>query len=189
MTTTRRTLSTFRIHLILTTAIATGAFCAIIAAATFAPLMVQLAAGDPRSDLMRGVAEHMLRMHQSFWPVSLAALIATVGCAVLLFERMKAPMVRFVDAYRRIAAGRVPQQLVIRQLDYLSDEADALNAMVAALDERFGELRAASECIREVLEELEQLDPEPGAAVMDRIARLHEAEKTLRAQLSEQARG
>lgn len=185
----RRTLSTFRIHLLLTTAISAGAFCAIIAAATFAPLMAQLGTGDPRSELVRGVAEQLLRMHQSFWPVSLAAMIATIGCAVLLFERMKAPMVRFLDAYEAISAGRLPAPIVIRQLDYLTHEADALNAMIAKLDERFGELREASESIREVLEELEQLDPRPGEPVMERVARLQEAEKALRAQLLERAHG
>jgi methyl-accepting chemotaxis protein len=189
MNTTRRSLGSFRIHLALTSAISTLTFCALIAAATFVPLMAELAEGDPRSELSRGVAAHMLRMHESFWPVSLAALIASIGSAVLLFERMKAPMLRFAAAYRSIAAGRMPRPLVIRQLDYLQDEAQALNGMIAALDERFTGLRAADERIRELLEELELLDPAPGAAVMDRIARLNEAEKALRAQLCETAHG
>jgi methyl-accepting chemotaxis protein len=134
-----RTRNTFRTHLILTCAISTLSFGALIGASVFVPLSVQLDRADLDPGVMAGIAQHFLDLHRAFWPVVLGALLASILSGMLLFQRMTGPLQRFVDIFERIERGDVPPPLTIRRLDYLTAEAAALNRMLAALREARGQ--------------------------------------------------
>jgi predicted ATPase len=51
---------------------------------------------------------------------------------------MVAPLVRFVRVFESVRRGEIPEPLTLRATDYLRHEAEALNAMLAALRERAG---------------------------------------------------
>ncbi len=130
-----RTRNTFRAHLVLTCALSTLSFGALIGASVFVPLAVQLDRADLDPSVMSGIAQHFLDLHRAFWPVVLGALIASILSGMILFQRMTGPLQRFVDIFESIERGDVPPPLTIRRLDYLTAETDALNRMLAVLRE------------------------------------------------------
>lgn len=131
-----RRMPTYRTHLALTASLATAVFSAVIAVAIFFPIAMQLGRTELDSTSAFGLAEHFLYLHSALWPVIVLSLVASVASANLLFVRMREPLVRFVRAYHMIGRGQMPAPLAIRRVDYLADEAEALNAMIAALHER-----------------------------------------------------
>ena len=131
----QRTRNTFRIHLVLTCAIATLSFGILTAASLFVPLAVQLDRHDLDPELMGGIAQHFLDLHRAFWPVLLGSLIASILSGMLLFQRMTDPLKRFVRVFASIERGDVPPPITIRRRDYLTGETAALNRMLVALRE------------------------------------------------------
>lgn len=130
-----RTRNTFRMHLILTSALATLAFGALTGASLFVPLAVQLDRHDLDPALMGGIAQHFLDLHRAFWPVVLGSLIASILSGMLLFQRMAGPLKRFVHIFESIERGELPPPITIRRADYLTAETAALNRMLLALRE------------------------------------------------------
>jgi methyl-accepting chemotaxis protein len=152
--TPRRRRSTFRRHLILTSAAATGVFAALVGASLFVPLVAQLDRPGLDRQIAGGIAEHILYLHRSFWPFVLGTLIASVGSGLLLYDRMTGPLVRFVHAFAQISRGELPSKLILRRVDYLGDEADALNAMIEALGERAAARESGLARCQELLSDL-----------------------------------
>ena len=131
-----RTHNTFRMHLVLTSAISTLAFAALTAASLFVPLAAQLDRPDLDPVMMGGISQHFLDLHRAFWPVVLGSLLASILSALLLFQRMAGPLKRFVSIFESIARGDVPPPITIRRADYLTEETAALNRMLTALRSR-----------------------------------------------------
>ena len=158
-----RSLNTFRLHLVLTTAGITAGFALVIGTSLFVPLFVQLERGDLDRAAMAGVAGYLLQLHASYWPVVAGTIMASVVGGLLLFRRMTAPLVRFVGIYDRLANGEIPKPVHLRRTDYMRLEAEALNAMIAALAARAE--REASDLFRldESLSDLESAELEPKA--------------------------
>jgi methyl-accepting chemotaxis protein len=150
----RRRRSTFRQHLILTSAASTAVFTALVGASLFVPLVAQLERPDLDRQIAGGIAEHVLYLHRNFWPVVFGALIASVASGLLLYQRMTGPLVRFVQAFAQVSRGELPSKLILRRVDYLTDEAGALNAMIEALGERAAAREAALARCRELLDDL-----------------------------------
>ncbi|MCA9505848.1 MAG: hypothetical protein KC616_22335 [Myxococcales bacterium] len=137
-----------RRDLILTGSIVTACFAVIIALSVFVPIAAQLSATSVDSEMAFGLAEHFLFLHAALWPVIVLSLVASVVSGHLLYQRMRSPLIRFVRCYDEVAAGQTPAPIRIRQGDYLTGEAEALNDMLAALRRE----RAAVEAARERLE-------------------------------------
>jgi nitrogen fixation/metabolism regulation signal transduction histidine kinase len=129
----RRTLKTLRSHLWLSGSIATLCFAVVLGLSIFMPIAMQLGRTDLRSAEAYGLAQHFLFLHSALWPLVLLSLIASIATANVLFQRMREPLVRFVRCYESLEQGVVPPQITIRGADYLADEADALNGMIASL--------------------------------------------------------
>jgi methyl-accepting chemotaxis protein len=132
----KRRRSTFRRHLVVTSVVTTAVFAALVGASLFIPLVAQIDRPDLDRQAAGGIAEHILYLHRNFWPVVFGALIASAASGLLLYQRMTGPLIRFVSAFAQISRGERPSKLTLRRFDYLTDEADALNAMVEALGER-----------------------------------------------------
>lgn len=155
----RRVLSTFRLHLVLTSVAVAGTYALVIAAATFAPLVTQLDRGPLDRTALLGIADTILYLHATYWPVVGGMLVATVASAMLLFRRMTAPLVRFDRVFAEVARGEVPDDVRIRDTDYLQDEASALNHMLARLRERASTRARGIAQLEEALAELEAATP------------------------------
>lgn len=152
----RRTLRTFRGHLVLTGAIATLSFAAVIALSILIPIGTQLGRADLGSAEAYGLAAHFLFVHAALWPLVALALGASIAAGHFHFQRMRQPLIRFTRAFEAIASGSVPAPITIRSTDYLTDETDVLNAMLSALQRRE---RARGEAIAR----LEELTSELGS--------------------------
>jgi len=129
----RRTIKTRRTHLWLSGSIATLCFALVLGLSIFMPIAMQLGRADLQSAEAYGLAQHFLFLHSALWPLVLLSLIASVVTANILFQRMREPLIRFIRCYESIAEGGVPAQITIRAADYLADETDALNGMIASL--------------------------------------------------------
>ena len=127
----------FRSHLVWVTTGSTGALLLVLSAAVLVPLFSRFDNATSLDEL-RGLTEQILDLHTRLWPVVFTSLVSVFLSSWLLYRRMVAPLVRFVRVFESVRRGEVPEPLTLRATDYLRREAEALNAMLAALRERAG---------------------------------------------------
>lgn len=161
MTSTRRTLSTYRSHLVSTCLTVTGVFATVISLSVFVPLAAHLSRAPIGEEVSAGLAEHVLFLHAALWPIILFSLVACIASALILFGRMRSPLIRFVRCFNAIEEGSVPKPIVLRLSDYLNDEADALNRMIESLAETASARHRAARRIDAIVDDLsaQQVDP------------------------------
>jgi hypothetical protein len=168
----RRSLGTFRIHLVLTAAVVVLTFAVVTAVLTFVPIFAAFDSKELGSNAAGEIATYMLLLHKSFWPVIAGAMIASVVSGALLFERMRLPLARFASVHRQLAEGQTPGPVQLRAVDYLHDEADELNQMLDAIGRRSAEEQRLLARVEEALCELDAYELEPkGAAAIAEIRR------------------
>jgi methyl-accepting chemotaxis protein len=171
----------FRRHLVGVTGGFTAALLALAAAVVFVPLFQRFDAGAASAEQMLRLTGEILEVHARYWPVAALAWLATLACSWALYARMRGPLVRFVAVFRALAAGRLPEDVVIRATDYVQDECAELNAMLAALRARSGERAAALQRSAELAAELAERADASGDARLAACVDALEAElKTLR---------
>jgi hypothetical protein len=156
-----RTLTTFRIHLLLTCLGVTAAFALVVALAVFVPLAAQLQRVPVDFESTAGLADHFLFLHSALWPLVLLSLLSCVVAATLLFERMRSPLVRFARCFDAISEGSIPEPLMIRKQDYLVDEAAQLNRMIGFLRERAEADKRVGDRLLDLLGDLSEAGVDP----------------------------
>jgi nitrogen fixation/metabolism regulation signal transduction histidine kinase len=134
----------FRAHLLWVTTGSTGALLFVLSAAVLIPLF-QRFDNAASLDELRSVTQQILDLHARLWPVVFASLVSVFLSSWLLYRRMVAPLVRFVRAFDDVRRGQLPEPITLRASDYLRREAEALNAMLAALRAREAELASLRE--------------------------------------------
>jgi hypothetical protein len=158
-----------------------AALLAFGAAALFVPLFQRFDAGSGSFDDLGRLTLEILDLHARLWPVVFTALLSVAACSWSLYGRMRAPLFRFVSAFRAISAGAVPEPIVIRATDYVQDESAELNAMLAALKERARSRESALDRVEERSAALAEWATSRGDAEAVALAGALEAEcKTLR---------
>jgi methyl-accepting chemotaxis protein len=125
----------FRSHLVWVTTGSTGALLLVLSAAVLIPLFSRFD-GATSIDELRSVTGQILELHARLWPVVFTSLVSVFLSSWLLYRRMVAPLVRFVRVFESVRRGEIPEPLTLRATDYLKREAEALNAMLAALRAR-----------------------------------------------------
>ncbi len=171
-------MGTFRIHMVLTAGLVVLTFSAIAALLIFVPLVSRFGAGSPDSAGNLGLAEYILFLHESFWPVVACSVLASMASGMVLFERMRSPLRRLRRVYAQIAEGKIPAPISIRAVDYLRDEMDELNLMLETLRQHQADQTGALERIGQGLQELDAC--ELPAKETGMVAELQEALTTLR---------
>jgi hypothetical protein len=136
-------------HLLWVTGGFGGALLVLGAAAVFVPLFQRFDAGAGSPDEMLRLTGEILEVHARYWPVAAIAWLSTLACSWLLYARMRGPLHRFVAAFRALAAGAIPDAVVIRATDYVQDECRELNATLAALRADRSAREAALERVEE----------------------------------------
>ena len=157
----RRTLSTFRMHLVVTCLTVNAVFATIITLSVFVPLSAHIDRAPAARDVSTGLAEYFLFLHQALWPLEFLAMIACIASALILYQRMRTPLVRFVRCFDEIGKGSVPKRVRIRAGDYLTEEADALNRMIDCLATHESERLRAAERFDSILDDLSSQGVDP----------------------------
>jgi methyl-accepting chemotaxis protein len=157
MSETRRGLSTFQIHLTVTAAAVTAGFALVIGLSLFVPLGMQLGRGDLDAETMGGIARYALDLHRTFWPVMLVCVGGSIASGLIFYRRMTSPLVRFARAFEAISRGEQPEPIVIRETDYLVEQAEVVNRMLSALRARANERERAVEEILRIADDLSAL--------------------------------
>ena len=124
-----------RTHLLWVTTGSTGALLLVLSAAVLVPLLVRFDSATSLDEL-RVLTQQILDLHARLWPVVFSSLVSVFLSSWLLYRRMVAPLVRFVRIFDAVREGGVPEPITLRAGDYLRREAEALNAMLAALRAR-----------------------------------------------------
>jgi len=150
----RRSLFALRAHLVLTASISTLVFATTMAISIFVPLGAQLDLLEPGDPVALGMAEHFMFLHAALWPLVAWSLIASIGSATFLYQKMCAPLARFKACYDAITEGEVPKKVTIRAVDYLTVEAEALNTMISALADRSAAREKAVDRFQGLIDEL-----------------------------------
>lgn len=176
--------SSFRAHLVLVVTGTTLGLLVVGSAVILVPLFLQFEnAGAAPQELGR-LADRILALHATLWPLIAICIGSVLVSSWLLYRRMVAPMVRFVQAFRKVESGVLPGPIQLRATDYLGREAEALNEMTAALTERHRALEAAASRLGEEIEELAEWAARQGGAEGARlVATLQDREKALADQL------
>lgn len=141
----------FLVHLLLAAIGSTAVFALVIAVALFAPLIARMQSGVPSSSEMLVLADRTLTLHARYWPIVFVSLAAVCGSSLLLFQRMTTPLVRFLRCFQSITNGELPNPIQLRRGDYLTDEAECLNTMMASLGVFLNDLRDYSDAIHGAL--------------------------------------
>lgn len=134
----------FRAHLMWVSTGSTGALLLVLSAAVLIPLFHRFD-NAASLDELRSVTQQILDLHTRFWPVVFVSLVSVFLSSWLLYRRMVSPLVRFVRIFDGVREGKLPEPITLRATDYLRREAEALNAMLAALRAREAELQALRE--------------------------------------------
>jgi methyl-accepting chemotaxis protein len=178
----------FRAHLVWVTGSFTALLLCFSAAAVFVPLFQRFEAGVSSQDELLRLTGEILEVHARYWPVAALALGATLGCTWLLYARMRGPLFRFVAAFRALAAGRIPEPVVIRASDYVQDECAELNALLAALRARARDRNEALGRLEECAAQLAERAAAASDAELAQLAEVLGADcKALRGQLETSA--
>jgi len=172
-------LGTFRLHLMLTAGLVVLTFASIAALLIFVPLVARFSATSSGSAEQTGLVDYLLFLHESFWPVVACSVAASMASGMVLFEKMRSPLERFRSTYVQIAAGRIPDPISIRAVDYLRNETADLNRVLEVLRQGRADRQREIERIAEALRELEAFDlPDKGTAavvgIQDALDRLRQ---------------
>ena len=104
----------------------------IFSAALFLPLIIQLESSTPLSE-QEAVAIQFLALHARVWPALLLAFLLLAIHSIIVSHRIAGPLLRFRNTFRVIGTGDLSVRVTIRKHDYLGNEADILNEMIAGL--------------------------------------------------------
>lgn len=108
----------------------------ILAAALFVPLMIQLESTTISPAEKQAAAEQFLSLNRRLWPALLLAFVLLALHLVLVSHKIAGPLYRFRQIFEAVGAGNLSVKATIRDRDFLANEADSINAMVAGLRAR-----------------------------------------------------
>lgn len=175
----------FRAHLFWVVTGTAAALLVVASAVILLPLFVRFEGGPASTEELGALADRILELHTTLWPVVLVCLLAVTASSWFLYQRMVSPLVRFARVFAAVRDGHLPGPLRVRGADYLTREAEALNEMTSALRERHAELVAARSRLLELIEELADWGSLHGDAEASRLlAALQDREKALADHLS-----
>jgi methyl-accepting chemotaxis protein len=170
----------FRAHLIWVVASTTAALLLVSCAVILLPLLFRFDATAASPEETGRLADRILALHETLWPLALICLLAVTASSWLLYQRMVAPLVRFTQVFAAVRDGRLPGPVQLRGTDYLTREADVLNEMTRTLRERQAALAAALGRLGEPIDELAESAALRGDAELSRLlATLQDREKQL----------
>lgn len=125
----------------------------IFSAALFVPLIIQLESTTLSLPEQEVVASQFLSLHARVWPALLLAFLLFAIHSIFVSHRIAGPLMRFRNTFKAIAAGDLSGWVTLRKHDYLGNEADVLNEMIAGLRAKIKDIDAQYREVRTVLGE------------------------------------
>lgn len=160
-------ISAFQYRLLMVDIAHFGTIVLIFALVVFLPLMLQLRSSTSRSPAeAQELADAFLFLHARLWPALILVLILLAFHSVLISHRIAGPLYRFQRVFRAVAEGDLSVRATIRRRDYLTQEADLVNEMIAALRTRIMAIEDHSTAIRAGIGDLKRtIEGGPGEGV------------------------
>ncbi|MCC6641092.1 MAG: methyl-accepting chemotaxis protein [Deltaproteobacteria bacterium] len=175
----------FRAHLLWVVGGTTAALLVISSAVVMVPLLLRFDAAGASPDELERITDRILTMHTTLWPMVVICVASVIISSWVLYKRMVAPLVRFVQVFAAVRDGRLPGPIRLRGGDYLVPEANALNEMTSALRERHAALSASRAYLQAQSEEVAEWASLHGDADLARlVAELSDREKALADQVA-----
>jgi methyl-accepting chemotaxis protein len=135
-------------------AIIVGVFAALM----FLPAALHLrSASLDSSPENLAAANEFLTLHARFWPAVILLLGLLVLHTLIVSHRLVGPLYRFRRVWQAVAEGNLSVRATLRRHDYLTQEAEAINAMIEALAGRVAGLDEQVTALRAVLADLERV--------------------------------
>jgi methyl-accepting chemotaxis protein len=136
-------------------------FCAIVlvlATALLLPSLLQLrgAALDASAENL-AAANEFLFLHARLWPAVLIVLGLLAFHSVIISHRIAGPLYRFRRVVEAVTAGHLSMRVKIRKHDYLTQEAQAINEMLEALERRIAGLDEQAAAVRAAFSNLKRV--------------------------------
>ena len=126
----------------------------VFAMVLFAPLAYQLGRTDLSDATRQIVSDEFLLFNERIWPALLIAFLCLSAHSIYMSHRIGGPLYQFRSALKRLASGDLTARVRLRRGDYLTSEADALNALRDSLG---ASLRDTQQQLFELCTELNML--------------------------------
>ncbi|MGE3842225.1 MAG: prepilin-type N-terminal cleavage/methylation domain-containing protein [Vicinamibacterales bacterium] len=144
----------FQIRFVVAQVAWTGLLLVAFAVIVFGPAVYRLFVGTEKQQL--AAADAFLAFHATFWPALLALACGLLVMTLTLSHRIAGPLFRFRTVFDAVASGQLWVFSRIRERDYPTQEAEALERMLESLRERIGK---AQQCLREADRAATRLEP------------------------------
>jgi hypothetical protein len=116
-----------------------------VAALLFIPLTFQLNRLAPVSAEASHLADGILFLHGNYWPTVLIPLVIIALHSILTSHKVAGPLYRFSYVFNAVERGNIPKPIRLRKGDYLQDEMEEINRMLAGLRTRIEEIKSLQE--------------------------------------------
>lgn len=173
---------TLRAHLVWVVLATTGAMLLLGGAVVFVPLLVRFDGAS--SGELAALTDRILTLHETLWPFLGLCILAVFLSSWLILHRMVSPLVRYVRAFEAVRDGVLPAAVTLRATDYLTEETQAFNEMLASLRERQATLERIGRELADGTDELAAWTSAHGDGPLAALVeRLREGEKALSSEL------
>ena len=113
-----------------------GVLALIFSSVTFGPHVYTLYNRDASIEAQRQAADSMLMLHSTIWPPLVVVALIFFYHSMVYSHRIAGPLYRFRKVFEEVQDGNLRARAVLRTRDLLHREAQALNSMVEATEER-----------------------------------------------------
>lgn len=111
----------------------------------FLPDFIALHDEDLSLEIRGAAADRVLTLHTRVWPAVLS-LICLLGIhSFRVFLRLVGPLFRFRWAFEKLGKGELNFRVRLRKKDYLTQDAEIINGMIDAFDEKLGKVQLSSQ--------------------------------------------
>jgi methyl-accepting chemotaxis protein len=127
---------------------------AFIAVALFVPLIIRMDINTASLSEKEQAATQFLFIGTWLWPTLVVAFVLLAIHSVLVSHRIAGPLYRFRAILKSVTEGDLSVRVTLRKNDYMEEEADVINAMIATLGAKMRAIQERYEDMQTALTEL-----------------------------------
>ncbi len=124
---------TFQYHLLAFNLLYFLVLLLLLAAALFAPVILRMEGRNSSLNDQYAAAAQFLLLDAGLWPALGIVFILLTVHSIIISHRIAGPLIRFHWLFKALADGNLAVQATLRRGDYLAQEADDINGMIAAI--------------------------------------------------------
>lgn len=133
-------------------------FLAIVGAALFIPLFVELEKGGRSSgQVQQTVAGIILYLHAHFWPAAVFSFFLICLLSIRSSHRIAGPLYQITLALESLKNGNLPKTVRVRKGDRLAAEVDVANRMLDRLRIQAREIQGAQADLNDAIVACEKI--------------------------------